>query len=93
VRSPHGAVTSTRRHRQYRRTRLADAWLSSRSFVAGGLSRDEKKRVAVIFVLFLFAVVFWGAFEQAPTSLNLVARDFTDRQVGGFESRRRGSSR
>ena len=54
-------------------------------FVAGGIGTDEKKRVAVIFVLFLFAIVFWGAFEQAPTSLNLFAADFTDRQLGGFE--------
>jgi len=53
--------------------------------VAGGLSGDEKKRIAVIFVLFLFAIAFWGAFEQAPTSLNLFAADFTDRQLGGFE--------
>ncbi|HKG95071.1 MAG TPA: peptide MFS transporter [Gemmatimonadaceae bacterium] len=52
---------------------------------AGGLSGDEKKRVAVIFVLFLFAVAFWGAFEQAPTSLNLFAADFTDRTIGGWE--------
>ena len=52
---------------------------------AGGLSTDEKKRIAVIFVLFLFAIVFWGAFEQAPTSLNLFARDFTDRNIGGWE--------
>jgi len=54
-------------------------------FVFGGLSTDEKKRVAVIAVLFLAAATFWSAFEQAPTSLNLFARDFTDRQVGGFE--------
>ena len=54
-------------------------------FAAGGLTKDEKKRIGVIFVLFLFAVVFWGAFEQAPTSLNLFARDFTDRDLGGFE--------
>jgi POT family proton-dependent oligopeptide transporter len=54
-------------------------------FLTGGLNRDEKKRVAVIFVLFVFATVFWSAFEQAPTSLNLFARDFTDRQLGGFE--------
>jgi POT family proton-dependent oligopeptide transporter len=54
-------------------------------FIAGGIDTNEKKRVAVIFVLFLFAIVFWGAFEQAPTSLNLFARDFTDRRLGGFE--------
>jgi POT family proton-dependent oligopeptide transporter len=54
-------------------------------FLAGGLSGDEKKRVAVIAVLFVFAAIFWAAFEQAPTSLNLFARDFTDRQLGSFE--------
>ena len=54
-------------------------------FVAAGLSGDEKKRVAVIVVLFLFATIFWSAFEQAPTSLNLFARDFTDRIVFGWE--------
>jgi proton-dependent oligopeptide transporter, POT family len=54
-------------------------------FAAGGLTGDERKRIAVIFVLFLFATIFWGAFEQAPTSLNLFARDFTDRDIGGWE--------
>jgi POT family proton-dependent oligopeptide transporter len=39
----------------------------------------------VIVVLFLFAAIFWSAFEQAPTSLNLFAKDFTDRQFGSFE--------
>ena len=50
-------------------------------FIAGGLTRDEMKRIAVIAVLFVFAAIFWSAFEQAPTSLNLFARDFTDRMV------------
>jgi proton-dependent oligopeptide transporter, POT family len=54
-------------------------------FAAGGITTDEKKRIGVIFVLFLFAIVFWGAFEQAPTSLNLFAKDFTDRTFGGWE--------
>ena len=54
-------------------------------FFAGGLNTDEKKRVVVIGVLFVFAAIFWSAFEQAPTSLNLFARDFTDRMIGGFE--------
>ena len=54
-------------------------------FVAGGLTGDEKKRCAVIFVLFVFAACFWAAFEQAPTSLNLFAADFTNRTFFGFE--------
>src|SRR5687767_11017906 len=54
-------------------------------FTAGGLTTDEKKRVAVIAVLFLAAATFWSAFEQAPTSLNLFAADFTDRTFGNFE--------
>ena len=54
-------------------------------FIGGGLTGDEMKRVAVIIVLFFFATVFWAAFEQAPTSLNLFARDYTDRNIGGWE--------
>ena len=53
-------------------------------YAFGHLNGEEKKRVAVIMVLFVFAAIFWSAFEQAPTSLNLFARDFTDRTVGGF---------
>jgi POT family proton-dependent oligopeptide transporter len=54
-------------------------------FTAGGLNTDEKKRVAVIMVLFVFAAIFWSAFEQAPTSLNLFAKDFTERHIGSWE--------
>jgi POT family proton-dependent oligopeptide transporter len=54
-------------------------------FTFGDLTGDEKRRMAVIFVLFVFAAIFWGAFEQAPTSLNLFARDFTNRNVAGFQ--------
>jgi len=54
-------------------------------YATGNLNSDEKKRIAVIFVLFVFAAAFWGAFEQAPTSLNLFAADFTDRTFFGWE--------
>ncbi len=50
-------------------------------FIAGGLNSDEKKRVIVIAVLFVAAAIFWGAFEQAPTSLGLFAKDFTERTL------------
>ena len=54
-------------------------------FFAAKLTGHEKKGVAVIVVLFIFATIFWAAFEQAPTSLNLFARDFTDRNLLGWE--------
>lgn len=54
-------------------------------FLLAGLTSDEKKRMAVILALCLFSIVFWAAFEQAPTSLNLFARDFTDRTLFGWE--------
>ncbi len=53
-------------------------------FFLAGLKRDDMKRVVVILVLFVFSAVFWSAFEQAPTSLNLFARDFTDRSFFGW---------
>jgi len=54
-------------------------------FATGGLDADEKKRVVVIAVLFVFAAIFWSAFEQQPTALNLFARDFTDRRIAGYD--------
>jgi proton-dependent oligopeptide transporter, POT family len=53
--------------------------------VLGGLTSQEKKRIVVIAILFVFASIFWAAFEQAPTSLNLFAKDFTDRGFFGWE--------
>jgi POT family proton-dependent oligopeptide transporter len=41
--------------------------------------------MAVIAILFVAAAIFWSAFEQAPTSLNLFARDFTERVIFGWE--------
>ena len=50
-----------------------------------GLSWEESKKVIVIGILFVFAALFWSGFEQASTSLNAFARDFTDRVVFGWE--------
>ena len=54
-------------------------------FFFAKLSTPEMKRVAVIAVLFVFAAIFWSGFEQAPSSLNLFAKDFTNRNLFGFE--------
>lgn len=45
---------------------------------------QEKQRIGVIFILFLFAVFFWAGFEQAGSSLSLYADKFIDRNIGGF---------
>jgi POT family proton-dependent oligopeptide transporter len=54
-------------------------------FFFAGLTRDELKRAVVILVLFIFSATFWSAYEQAPTSLNLFARDFTNLDIGGWK--------
>jgi POT family proton-dependent oligopeptide transporter len=54
-------------------------------FVAGGLTADEKKRLGVIAWIFILAAIFWSGFEQAGSSLNLFARDLTDRVMFGWE--------
>jgi proton-dependent oligopeptide transporter, POT family len=46
-----------------------------------GASRD---RSTVIFILFMFAVLFWMAFEQAGNALNIWADVHTDRKVMDF---------
>ena len=54
-------------------------------FFAGGLDATERKRVSAIFVLFIFSALFWSGFEQAGSSLNLVAERLTDRVIFGWE--------
>ncbi len=54
-------------------------------FTGAGLTVVEKKRVAVIVWLFVLAAVFWSGFEQAGSSMNLFARDLTDRNISGWE--------
>ena len=45
----------------------------------------ERKRFVVIFVLFLAASLFWSAFEQAGSTLNLFADRSTAKVIFGFE--------
>jgi POT family proton-dependent oligopeptide transporter len=46
---------------------------------------EEKKRIGMIFILFLGAVVFFAGFEQAGSSMSIFARDLTDRVMFGWE--------
>jgi POT family proton-dependent oligopeptide transporter len=56
---------------------------------AGGvkvpLTQDEHDRLRVIFMLFVFVMLFWTAFEQAGGLMNLFASEKTDRMLGAFE--------
>ncbi len=46
-------------------------------FMAGTWTKEERKRLVLILVLFVAAAVFWSAFEQAGSSLNLFAQNDT----------------
>jgi len=52
----------------------------------GGLEPVEKKRLIVIFFLFLGAALFWSGFEQAGSSMNLFAERLTNRVIFGWEA-------
>jgi len=49
-----------------------------------GLTPLEWRRVTVIVIFFLFAILFWGAYEQAGSTLNLFADRYTRLEVFGF---------
>lgn len=53
--------------------------------LGGEWTTAERKRLALIFVLFLASSLFWSAFEQAGGSLNLFAQRRTSNTLFGFE--------
>src|SRR4029077_8877934 len=53
--------------------------------IFGGFNAIEKKRIVVILVLFIAATMFWCGFEQAGSSMNLFAKDHTNRIFFGSE--------
>ncbi len=55
------------------------AWL----FLLGKWTREERKQLVVITVLFAAATVFWMAYEQAGSTLNLFAERNTDNVAFG----------
>ena len=55
------------------------AWL----FLSRGWTREERKRLVVIAVLFAAATVFWMAYEQAGSTLSLFAQRNTNNVVFG----------
>jgi POT family proton-dependent oligopeptide transporter len=54
-------------------------------YFRGNLSPVEKKGMWALMLVCVASACFWSGFEQAGSSLNLFARDYTDRTIGGFE--------
>ncbi len=54
-------------------------------FVAGGLTDVEKRRLVVMFILFLAAAIFWAGYEQGGSTLNTFSERYTDRSILGWE--------
>ena len=48
------------------------------------LSRGDWKRIAAIFIFFLFTILFWGAYEQKGASLNLFADRLVRAEIFGM---------
>ena len=49
------------------------------------LTKEEKERIWVIFIIAFFVIFFWSAFEQAGASLTFFAQEQTNRMIGSFE--------
>jgi POT family proton-dependent oligopeptide transporter len=48
------------------------------------LTIEEKKKIAVIFIMAFFVIFFWAAFEQSGAALNLFAKEHTNRILNFF---------
>jgi len=51
----------------------------------GDLNKEEKRRVILISVLFIGAAFFWSGFDQAGSSFNIFAKEYTSRVILGWE--------
>lgn len=57
------------------------AWM----LFGGNWNKQERGRLAAVLVFFLAAALFWSAFEQAGSSLNIFADRKSDNTVFGYE--------
>lgn len=49
------------------------------------VSKEDKQRMLVIFILTAFVIFFWAGFEQAGSSISLYTDKFIDRRIGSYE--------
>ncbi|MDR1003408.1 MAG: peptide MFS transporter [Prevotellaceae bacterium] len=51
----------------------------------GSLTKIERSRIFVIYIIAFFVIFFWAAYEQAGASLTLFAAEQTDRTILGWD--------
>lgn len=49
------------------------------------LTKTELSRIGVIYIIAVFVIFFWSAFEQAGMTLTYFAQEQTNRMIGSFE--------
>ena len=49
------------------------------------LTKIERDRIIVIYIVSFFIIFFWAAFEQAGSSLTFIADNQTDRNFFGWQ--------
>ena len=54
-------------------------------YFGSSITPNEKKKLWALLLICIASACFWSGFEQAGSSLNLFARDYTDRMIGSFE--------
>lgn len=53
--------------------------------IEGSLTKIERSRIFVIYIIAFFVIFFWAAYEQAGASLTLFASEQTNRNILGWE--------
>ena len=51
----------------------------------GSITKVERDRILVIYIISFFIIFFWAAFEQAGSSLTFIANNQTDRNFFGWQ--------
>lgn len=54
-------------------------------YFLGKLNAQEKRGMLALLLVCVASTCFWSGFEQAGSTLNLFAQDYTDRMIGSFE--------
>ncbi len=58
---------------------------NDKTIVKHPLTKQEKSRIQVIFILMFFVIFFWAGFEQAGSSMSIYTEKFINRNFLNFE--------